>query len=41
MEAIRRKPLKEETELKLQTWGFAILIALAIYVTYNDIIRIF
>ena len=41
IEWIRRKPLKEEIELKIQTWGFAILIALAIYVTYNDIIRIF
>ena len=41
IEWVRRKPLKEETELKIQTWGFAILIALAIYVTYNDIIRIF
>jgi membrane-associated protease RseP (regulator of RpoE activity) len=41
IEFVRRKPLKEETELKIQTWGFAILIALAIYVTYNDIMRIF
>ena len=40
IEWIRRKPLKEEIELKIQTWGFAILIALAIYVTYNDITRI-
>ena len=41
IEAIRRKPLKEETELKIQGWGFALLIALVIYVTYNDILRIF
>jgi len=41
IEAIRRKPLKEETELKIQAWGFAVLIALVIYVTYNDILRIF
>jgi len=41
LEGVRRKPIKEETELKIQTWGFAILIALAIYVTYNDLIRIF
>lgn len=41
IEAIRRKPLKEETELKIQNWGFAIIIALFIFVTYNDIIRIF
>ena len=41
IEAIRRKPLKEETELKIQGWGFTLLIALVIYVTYNDILRIF
>ena len=41
IEAIRRKPMKEETELKLQTLGFSILILLSIYVTYNDITRIF
>ncbi len=41
IELIRRKPMKEETELKIQTWGFSILIALSIYVTCNDIIRIF
>ena len=41
IEGIRRKPLKEEIEIKIQSWGFAILIALAIYVTYNDILRIF
>ena len=41
IEAIRRKPLKEETELKIQNWGLAIIIALFIFVTYNDIVRIF
>ena len=41
IEAIRRKPIKEETELKIQGWGFAALIALFIFVTYNDILRIF
>ena len=41
IEWIRRKPMKEKTELKLQTIGFYILIALSIYVTYNDITRIF
>ena len=40
IEAIRRKPLKEETELKIQNWGLAILIAIFIFVTYNDIVRI-
>lgn len=41
IEAIRRKPLKEQTEIKIQLLGFSILIALSLYVTYNDIIRIF
>ena len=41
IEAIRRKPLKEELEIKIQLLGFSILIALSLYVTYNDIIRIF
>jgi len=41
LEAIRRKPLKESTEIKIQMLGFAILITLSIYVTYNDITRIF
>lgn len=41
IETIRRKPMKEETELKIQTLGFAILIGLTIFVTYNDILRIF
>jgi len=40
IEAIRKKPLKEEIELKIQLIGFALLIALSIYVTYNDILRI-
>lgn len=41
IEAIRRKPLKQETEVNIQLLGFAILIALSLYVTYNDILRIF
>ena len=41
IEAIRRKPLKEETELKIQMLGFSVLIALSIFVTYNDILRLF
>ena len=41
IEAIRRKPMKEEIELRIQSLGFSLLIILAIYVTYNDIIRIF
>jgi len=41
VEAIRRKPLKENTEIAIQMAGFFLLIGLSIYVTYNDILRIF
>ena len=41
IEAIRRKPMKEETEINIQILGFAILITLSLYITYNDILRIF
>lgn len=41
IEAIRRKPLKDETELKIQMAGFVFMIILAIYVAGNDIIRLF
>ena len=41
IEWVRKKPIKEELELKIQMAGFALLIALSIYVTYNDVLRIF
>lgn len=41
VEAVRRKPLKEKTEINIQLIGFSILIALSLYITYNDILRIF
>lgn len=41
IEAIRRKPMKQEIEVNIQLLGFAILIALSLYVTYHDILRIF
>lgn len=41
IEAIRRKPLKQETEMNIQLVGFAILIGIFLLVTYNDILRIF
>ena len=41
IEAVRRKPLKEQTEINIQLIGFSLLIALSLYVTYNDILRIF
>ena len=40
IELIRKKPLKEKTEMTLQTLGFTMLIVLSIYITYNDILRI-
>lgn len=40
IEAIRRKPLKESFELKLQMIGFAVLITLSIYVAFNDVGRL-
>ena len=41
IEALRKKPIKEEIELKIQLIGFVMLITLSIYVTYNDVLRIF
>lgn len=41
IEAIRRKPLEEELEMKIQTVGFLLIIGLSIYVSLNDILRIF
>ena len=41
IEAIRRKPMHEKTEINIQLIGFSILIALSIYITYHDILRIF
>ena len=41
IEAIRRKPLKQETEFNIQLLGFSFLIVLSLYVAYNDISRIF
>ena len=40
IEIIRRKPMKIETEAKIQFLGFSILMALFLIVTYNDISRI-
>jgi len=40
VEAIRRKPLKENIDTAIQMTGFILLIGLSIYVTYNDILRI-
>lgn len=40
IEVIRRKPMKMETEAKIQLIGFSLLMALTLFVTYNDILRI-
>lgn len=40
IEAIRRKKLNEKTEINIQLIGFAFLIALSLYITYHDILRI-
>lgn len=37
IEAIRKKPLKEETEIAIQMTGFVCIIALSIFVMMNDI----
>ncbi len=41
VEGIRKKPLPEEMEYKLISLGFTFIILLSIYVTYNDIFKIF
>ena len=41
IEVIRRKPMKIETEAKIQLIGFSLLMAIFLLVTYNDIVRIF
>lgn len=41
IEWIRRKPLNEQIEGYIQICGFVLLIALSIFITYNDILRIF
>ena len=40
IEAIRKKPLKKETEVKIQLIGLVLLIGLSIIVAYNDILRV-
>ena len=41
LEAIRRKPLKPEREGMVHLVGFALLMVLAVFVAYNDIVRLF
>lgn len=41
IEAIRRKPLNQQTEITIQMIGFSIIILLSLYISFNDILRIF
>ena len=41
IEAIRRKPLKQETETYITLVGVAIMLVLMVAVTWNDIMRAF
>jgi len=40
IEAIKRKPIKEETSLKIQMLGFIFIIGLSVFVMYNDVTKI-
>lgn len=40
IEAIKRKPLKEETSLRIQMLGFMFIMGLSIFVMWNDVTRI-
>lgn len=41
IEAIRRKPMNEKTEIVIQLIGFGFLILLSIYISYLDVLRFF
>ena len=41
IEKIRRKPIKAKTEGIINTIGFGLLMLLMLYVTFNDILRLF
>ena len=41
IEKIRRKPIKAKTEGMINTIGFGLLMILMLYVTFNDILRLF
>ena len=40
IEKIKGSPVKPETENKIHTIGFFLLIALMIYITFNDFIKL-
>jgi len=41
IEAVRKKKIDEELEIKIQSIGFTFLILLSLYISVNDIIKIF
>lgn len=41
IEKIKGSPIKAETENKIHTIGFILLLALMIYITFNDILKLF
>ena len=41
IEKLRGKPIKAETENLIHNIGFFLLLALLVYVTFNDILRLF
>lgn len=41
IELIRRKKMSEELELKIQSLGFTFLILLSLYISFNDVVRLF
>ncbi|MCK4910404.1 MAG: RIP metalloprotease RseP [Thermodesulfovibrionales bacterium] len=41
LEAVRRKPVSENVQLAAQKVGLAVLLTLMVFVTYNDLVRIF
>ena len=41
IEKIRRKPINAKTEAMINSIGFMLLMLLMVYVTFNDILRLF
>lgn len=41
IEWVRRKPFDRKLESKIHQWGLAVLLALMVLVTFNDLLRIF
>jgi regulator of sigma E protease len=41
IEALRRKPLSERSIMTAQKVGLALLLTLMVFVTYNDLVRVF